>query len=276
MLSFIVALACTKAGDVPSDSGVVEDTDDSAEPVSYPSSYESGKYRAESLVIVEDLEGGGDVDGDGDTENKLPQVLVLVDIATTQDLGADDINATLEADIDDGTIVVLSELAYAEGSLTQDILLGSLDESEAIVVDPMSYDDAGVPNSRLSGIFQDETTYRTKADRILLPFPIQADEPPFLVPLEMVVIEGTVTDETVTGFMYGAVPVDDLIDDIVDPITPTGDDYDPADFQDMERDEFLQYLRELGNDENVSDIELSDGRRAVSAALTFEANAADW
>lgn len=276
MLNFLVVLACTKTEDVAGDSGVVGETGDSAAQ-SYPSSYESGKYRADTLVIVEDPEGGGDVDGDGETENKLPNVLKLVDIATTQPTAAEDINATLVEDLGDGTIVVLGEMTYADGTLTQDILLGAYDEeTETLSVDEVSYGDDGIPESRMTGIFLDETSYIVEADRMYLPFPIVAEEPPILVPLELVTVEGSVTPESLDGMMYGAVPVDGMIDDVVDAITPTGEDYDPADYQDMEREEFLEYLRDFANDPNVSDIDLGDGRRGVSAALTFTTAEADW
>ncbi|HJN75358.1 MAG TPA: hypothetical protein QGF58_15625 [Myxococcota bacterium] len=275
MLSIMVVLACTKPGDVGEDSGAAGEPDDSAAQ-SYPSSYDSGKYRAETLVIVEDQEAGGDVDGDGVTENKLPAVLMLVDIVTTRPTAAADINATLVEDLGDGSIVVLAEMAYADGSLTQDILLGLIDDLGALGVDPASFAEDGTPNSRLTGVFVDETAYRVKADRILLPFPILEDEPPILVPLELVKIEGAVTSEEVDGLMYGAVPVDDMVDGVIDPITPSGEDYDPADYQDMERDEFLEYVRELANDPDFSDIDLGDGRRAISAALTFTATKSDW
>ena len=231
-------------------------------------------------MIVEDAETGGDVDGDGVIDNKLPAVLQLVDAFVSQPMSAEDVNQTLVDDMATGDIIVLSELVYAEGQLTEDILLGVLTadtgDEDAYVVDDSSYGDGGVPNSRLTGIFLDETAYAVDADRILLPFPIVADEPVSLVPLELVVVEGAVDSDRVDGLMYGAIPVDDMIDGVIEQIIPTGEEYDPAEYLDKDRDEFIAFVRDFANEPNVSDIELEDGRRAVSAALTFTAPATQW
>ena len=63
--------------------------------------------------------------------------------------------------------------------------------------------------------------------------------------------------------------MDALVDDVIEEIVPTGVDYDEEVYN-MPRDEFIAWVRETGNGENVSDIVLEDGSRAISAALRFE------
>jgi hypothetical protein len=175
----------------------------------------------------------------------------------------------------DGSLIVLSEVAYLEGELTLSIVLGLEDEEGVLSVDPDSLED-GQPRSSFAGIFLDEANYRIGSDRVELPFPIVEDEPPVPVPLEQVKLEGSVTDEALDGLMYGAIPVDDMVDQVLDVITPTGEDYDPEQYLDKDRDEFLEFIRDFANQDSVSDIELEDGRRAVSAALRFEATPAEF
>ncbi len=273
MLIILLTVACT-ADSVRGGDSIVDGPTDTG-PESYPSAYISGKYRANTLSIVEDAEQGGDVNGDGTIDNKLPAVLALVDAFVEQPLKAEDINATLAEDMGDGTIIVLSEVAYAEGELTLSIVLGLQDEEGELSVDPESLD-GGQPRSSFAGIFLDESGYRIGSERVELPFPIVADEPPVPVPLEQVTLEGEVTDQALTGLMYGAIPVDDMVDQVLDVITPTGEDYDPEKYLDKDREEFLEFIRDFANQDSVSDIELADGRRAVSAALRFEATPAEF
>ncbi|MCP4804875.1 MAG: hypothetical protein GY913_02510 [Proteobacteria bacterium] len=283
MLSIILVMACSKPDENPVTDSTPGETGVDG-PESYPSSYEAGKYRADTLVIVEDAEVGGDVDGDGEVDNKLPAVLQLVDAFVTNPLAAEDINQTLVDDMATSDIIVLGQLSYADGQLTEDILLGSLDDPEASDsgqdgawhVDDSSFASDGTPNSRMTGIFLDETTYSVSADQILLPFPIVSDQPPSLVPLQLVVVEGTVDGDQVNGLMYGAIPVDDMMDGVIEEIIPTGEEYDPADYLNKDRDEFIAFVRDFANEPNVSDIEFSDGSRAISAALTFTAPATEW
>ncbi len=270
-------------------------------PVSYPSSFDTGKYRASGLVVVEETEGF-DLDGDGEVDNKLPTLLSLVDPFTKQDMSREGVNATIVEMLAEESLVLLLDAAQVRGELGIDLLLASRDEDSGVLsMDPSSFDADGNPNSRFSGAFLDETLFETGAASAELPFPVVAGEPPVQIPLRDALLHGellatwdtgAVADTGAwvpvagTGSMGGALPVDGLIDQVVDKIVPpyepdTGADpdftyYDPAAYMNMERDEFMSWVTDVLN-ENMADLWLEDGSRAVSAALTWELTpATEW
>lgn len=267
-ITLLALLACTAEEPVDSETGA--DTSDTGPP-SYPSSYEDGKYRATSFQLVED----DDLNDDDVVDNKLPAVLQVAAFATGQPLKVDELNAQLAEEIASGGILLLVDAQHIQGELTVDLLLGVEDELGGLSVDPASYDN-GVPTSHMTGVFTSETDAWLQADAILLPVPFLEDEPAVPVPVEDVTSTWTLTDTGAQGLVLGALPVDAFVDTVLQELVPTGEEYDPADYLDKERDEFLEYIRELANDPGVSDIELPDGRRAVSAALTVEASPSDW
>ncbi|MFT5687006.1 MAG: hypothetical protein ACI8RZ_007963, partial [Myxococcota bacterium] len=175
-----------------------------------------------------------------------------------------------------GTIVLLTDAEQIGVELRYDVLLGLADKKGVVSVDPLSYNTSGDPNSRFTGVFDTQTEYSVYAELAELPFTLISGEEPVLIPLELVVMTGTLEDGTTTGILGGAVPADAFVDDVIESIIPTGDDYDSADYLDMTRDELIDFIRDFANQDGVADITLEDGRKAVSAAVQFTATPATW
>ena len=89
-------------------------------------------------------------------------------------------------------------------------------------------------------------------------------------------MSGSIDDATHTGMLGGAVPTEAFVDDVIESIIPTGDDYDKADYLDMTREELIEFIRDFANQDGVADITLEDGRKAVSAVVEFSASADTW
>ena len=109
-----------------------------------------------------------------------------------------------------------------------------------------------------------------------VPFLFMPDTPPVLIPMRMARLEATMNDATASGILAGAIPVEDFISQVVDPLLPPVEEYDPREFNGLERDELLQQVRDIANLDTVSDIELDGGERAFSAALNFKADPTTW
>ena len=220
---------------------------------------------------------GADLDGDGEIDNKLPDVLNTVDaLVTAQDLTKTGINEALAAGLGDDTLVVLIDAEHDDPDLRVDVLLGTVDEdTDALGVDEQSYGEDGAPTSRLSGWFESQEEFTASADYILIPVTFYPDEPPLFIPLAIAVMEGELTAARCDGTLVGAAPVDDVIELVVEPLIPTGDDYDKSKYLNQERDEFIEGIRDLAN-ENMADIELEDGSMAFSAALSFGSQDDSW
>ena len=256
----------------PSGGGDSGDTVAEAEPLS---TYESGQFRVSSLSIASDPKAGVDLDGDGELDNKLPQVLQLAATLTGEPLDVVSLNEILATDVYKGNLILLTELGYVDRTLTVDAMLGVEDESGTLTVDESSYTD-GTPNTRFVGAFDSQTTYAASSTRIELPFPLLIGEPAVLVPLELAQTIGEVDNDSNGGIIVGAVPVDDFMTQVIDPIIPTGDDYDPSAFLDMEREELLDFIYEFATGETMADITLEDGRKAVSAVVTYSGGPASF
>jgi len=257
------------------DTDTNQTTIDETTPEEIVSTYEAGTYQITDFALSEDSDIGLDIDGDGEIDNKLVSVLAAAALFT--DIGqAADINKILSEQIAKGDIVMLSEMVHDTGDLTLDLLLGDIDKDGNLFVDDNSYDENGDPNSRLSGAFVDQTNFAATSQYIEVPFPIMPDEPPVLIPLSMVTAEGSADDKGSDAIIGGAVPVEAFVNDIIDDLIPTGEEYDPALYNDMERDEFMKWIWDFASSPGVADITLADGSPAVSAAVTFTATATAW
>jgi hypothetical protein len=255
------------------DTGAPGDTGPPLEDQESVSSYEAGTYRTTSLVLLGD--GAGiDLNGDGEPDNQLPAVLNSASIFV-EGTSPEEINKTLATSIAEGDLVLLID-AWQDGALlTMDLLLGAQDEeSGALSVDPASYGDDSAPVSRLTGTFSDEVTFAVESDSIEIPFSFFAGEPPLFIPVALARIDGQLAT-TASGELYGAVPLEDVMSQVLEPLIPTGDDYDPDTYLGYERDELLEFIETLAT-KTLVDVELDDGRVAFSAALSFEAEAASW
>ncbi|MCB9742285.1 MAG: hypothetical protein H6741_25590 [Alphaproteobacteria bacterium] len=278
-LLLLPLLACGEK-DGPADDTAPADTGGGEEVVAL-SDYSAGQYRVDALVIVEDQADGEDVDGDGEVENKLPGALIIAALLVDDGLRVDNLNGTLAQQLADGEVVLLEELDHVDAVLTFDVLLGAVDEAGALSVDPASYVD-GEPQSRALGAFSSQTAFTVTADRVLLPFPLLPEDPDdpeasrlVDIPLEWVTIAGEADAGVVAGRLAGAIPIEDFINDVVERLVPTGEDYD-AEAYGMSREELFELVWDTTNQPGFADIELPDGRLAVSAVLEFSAAEASW
>ena len=263
--------ACSKSGTDAPDS---KDTGHTGE-VFYPSDYEAGKYRATSVSLLPTGEGL-DLTGDGEIDNVLPAKLPLINAFTNDDLSFEGMNTSLTESVADNTLIVLIEAAYVQGLLKYDVLLGALDESDALSVDAVSLNTDGSPTARFEGEFLDSVSIQTSADDAGVPFQFMPETPPVLIPMKMARLDGELDNDTTLAILGGAIPVEAFVTEVVDPLLPPLEEYDPANFNGLERDELLQQVRDIANLPSVSDIELESGERAFSAALSFEADAITW
>lgn len=266
----LLASCSSKNTDVPID----DDTSHTGEVV-YPSDYEEGKYRSSSMTLLPTGEGL-DLNGDGEIDNVLASKLPLVDAFVTDDLSFEGLNASLTASVDDGSLIILLEGAYSEGVLQVDVLLGQEDESGALSIDPVSIEENGEASAHFVGEFMSQDQASASADSAGVPFLFMPDTPPVLIPMRMARLEATMDDESVSGILAGAIPVEDFITEVVDPLLPPEEEYDPSEFNGLEREQLLQQVRDIANLDTVSDIELDGGERAFSAALSFEASPTTW
>ncbi len=285
-------LACTDDGGTTTDTGA-SDTG----PVTYPSTFTAAKYSAKSLTVLP-ADQGVDLDDDGEVDNQLPALLGLVDPFTTDDMSVEGVNQTLIEMKAEGSLIMLVDALYAGGELQLDLLLSALDpDTGVLTMDPGSYGSDGLPNSRFIGAFEDQTNFLAATPTGNLAFPVVAGEPPVQVPMVDATMDGELHDLTGGvpdtghwtagyGMLYGALPVQGLVDQVVDKIIApeepdTGADpdvtyYDPDTYFGMSRDEFLEWVTALLND-TTADLWLEDGSRAVSAALAFELEvASEW
>ena len=270
LLLFLLASCSSKDSDSPN----IDDTSHTGEVV-YPSDYEKGKYRSSSLSLLPSTEGL-DLDGDGEIDNVLASKLPLVDAFVTGDLSFEGLNESLAASVEDGSLIMLIEAAYNSGELEFDVLLGQIDEEEALSVDPVSLESDGTASAHFLGEFTDQDQATASAASAGVPFLFMPDTPPVLIPMRMARLEATLTAEATSGILAGAIPVEDFVIEVVDPLLPPEEEYDPAEFNGLEREELLQQVRDIANLDTVSDIELEGGERAFSAALSFDAGAITW
>jgi hypothetical protein len=263
--------ACSKSGTDAPDSQDTGHTGD----VVYPSHYEAGKYRATSVSLLPTGEGL-DLTGDGEIDNVLPAKLPLINAFTSDDLSFEGMNTSLAESVANDTLIVLMEAAYAQGLLSYDVLLGATDATDGLTVDPVSLNSDGSPTARFQGEFTDESTIRTTAEEAGVPFQFMPTTPPVLIPMVMARLEGQLDNGQTVTILGGAIPVEAFVTEVVDPLLPPEEEYDPAEFNGLERDELLQQVRDIANMPTVSDIELESGERAFSAALAFQAEAISW
>lgn len=275
-----LAPGCTSPeDDTGSDTGPTDTaTGDTADPsqedtdTAPASDFEAGQYRVSTLELMESGVGF-DIDGDGEQDNKLPDILTMVNYFVADiDLSPDGFNATLADSLESGALILLLDARHTGSDLTLDLLLGAEDDVGELSVDEeQSYDEGtGEPYSRLHGAFLDQVAYEAGPDDIQIPITVYPDEPALLVPLVGGLAEGDLEAEATEGMLGGAIPVEDLVDQVVAPIIPE-EGYD-----DRTKEEWLELIESTANDEAVSDLELEDGSRAFSAALAYTAAPAAW
>ncbi len=269
LLSALALFACSpdikETGEPSGDTGDTGET--SQEP---PSDYLAGSYRVTSMVILPDDEGF-DLDGDGEVNNKLPGVLSLLDLAVEEDMSREGLNNQIASAIFEGDLVQLIDASYVELELTYDLLLGDEDEQGVLHLDEeQSLDDSGTPHSRYQGVFLDQESISLGPDDVQIPVTFYPDEPAIMIPVADSIAEGSLADTGTSGMFGGAIPVDQLMDQVVEPLIPE------EGYGDQTKEELLESVEQLLSSDSVADIELADGSRAISAALSFESEPAVW
>jgi hypothetical protein len=198
-------------------------------------------------------------------------VLTLLDLAVEDDMSRDGLNATIAAALESGELVQLIEGSYSELTLHYDLLLGSVDEHGALSLDTeQSYDEDGAPYSRFEGVFLDQETIELGPNDVQIPVAFYPDEPAIMIPVWQTVATGALDADGTTCTMGGAIPVELLMIQVVEPLIPE------EGYGDQTKEELLADIEQLLSSESVSDIELEGGARGISAALAFEAAPASW
>ncbi len=241
------------------------------------STFGSGHFTTTSLAVL-DVTEGMDLDGDGEVDNQAPALLALLDPFAEDDMSLEGVNTRLEEMLEAEELLLLLDAQHVDPVLTIDLLLATRDEeTDVLVLDPGSHDRYGDPTSHFVGWFSDEVTFETGADRAELPFPVARGGAPVPIPLADALLVGTMDAEAASGLVAGALPVLDLVDQVVEPLVPEegpAGGYDPDDFLGMSRPEFIDWVHRLLG-ENIADLWLEDGSPAISAGLSWEVTATD-
>ncbi len=247
--------------------GETGDTDTVIEP---PSDYEAGGYRVTAMELL-DTDQGFDLDEDGEINNKLPQVLTLLDLAVEDDMSRDGLNTTIADALSNGDLVQLIDASYAELVLDYDLLLGDVDDHGTLTLDQeQSYDGDGTPYSRFQGVFLDQTMIELGPNDVQIPVAFYPDEPAIMIPVWQSVATGELSAEGTTCTIGGAIPVDLLMVQVVEPLIPEDG------YGDQTKEELLEDIEQLLSSDSVADIELEGGLPGISAALSFVAEPASW
>jgi hypothetical protein len=285
---FVVALGlagCTRDPD-PTDDTDDSDTDAEAE-TGYPSSFTSGKFRMTSFVM-QPLDTGADLDGDGTQDNNLPKLLQFAAAAVDPQLAPDEINATIADNLATDVLITLLDAAHADLDLSVAILGGLVvggdtdppdtdPDGGTLTVDPLSLDDQGNPRSVVTGDFTSETEFTASSDRIDVPAVFVPGDPPLLVPISLATLSGTMTADGSAGLLVGVAPAQPFIDQVIEPlIPPEGYDSNGDGDIDFTYEQLMTTVTDLVNNENMSDWVFPDGTRGISAAFTYTAAPASF
>lgn len=266
----VLLSACKNDGDPKDDtSNPGEDTGETGDPEP-PSDYLAGGYRVTGMELLNTGEGF-DLDDDGEINNKLPSVLTLLDLAVEDDMSRDGLNATIAAALESGDLVQLIDASYAELTLNYDLLLGAVDEHGTLSLDQeQSYDSDGAPYSRFVGAFLDQVAVELGPNDVQIPVTFYPDEPAIMIPVWQAVATGELDADGTSCTIGGAIPVDLLMVQVVEPLIPEDG------YGDQTKEELLEDIEQLLSSDSVADIELEGGLPGISAALVFTAGTAAW
>jgi hypothetical protein len=238
------------------------------------SDFEDGKYLFETLAMMPAGEGI-DLTGDGVVNNAFPGAMDLVNLAiSAEDFSFKGVNAQIQGALDSELSVVLLHAIHAEAILNVDVLIGLWDPPGTLTVDPGSYNDDGSAKSSMSGAFSDQTAFTVGPDSLSVPITFMEDYAPFLLTIEGTQLAGTIDSEFVDGAIYGAIPVDTILNEVVDPLIPK-EGYNIDFDEELEsKEEIMVLVEELAL--LVADIDLDGDRKGISAAFSFTAEVAEW
>lgn len=246
-------------------------TDGSLGAEGYPSDFMTGKHRA-SVLALNEQDDGADFDEDGAGDNNLPFVLDTADqLLRDQDLAPEAFDEQIATSIADGSLNVLFDSGYADGELRVAVMNGLRDEeSQALTIDPTSLLPSGEPATVFTGTFSDNTSFSVGAERAVLIVPFVPGEPPSAVPLERVTLSGTLSGETINGTLVGLIPSQELADDVLIGLIPE------EGVGNLSKEALSNTVKRLAELDTIADIDMGDGRRAVSCAFKVEGTVETW
>ena len=265
-LLFVFTMAITACNANP----VLEETGDSEEtglePEGFPSSFEMGSYRITALSLNE-LGDGVDQNGDQTPDNNLPNALILVDVAISdQDFSLEGFNTLMASSIDAKILNILVAASHIERNLDLTIFSGVWNEAtDTYEIADGSYDEDGEPLSNLLGHFESETDFGVSALTAVLPVTFILEDGPLPVPLVNVTLTGTLEEELLSGQISGAIPGEAMINNVIAPMIPEEGAGGKT------REELLEMVQSLTTNETLMDVPMADGKQGISASFRFQA-----
>ena len=234
-----------------------------------PSDFSSGGYLLNHLAIVAEH----DLDGDGAIDNNLPLVLNLVNVLLgTGEYSVESVNKQIASTLYPDNILLV-DAAQTGASLTVELLLGD-DDGSGLTVDPASYDSDGHAYINLEGSFSSQTTFAVAADVLELPIVIFEGAEPVPLQLEQVTLSGDLDDAELTAMLYGVIPIQAVMEDMVEPLIPDeGVDMD-GDGVNESKEELLELVWSVAP--SAGDVDLGGGETGVSTLLEFDASSSTF
>jgi hypothetical protein len=205
------------SGTNPDDTDDTDDTDvDTGEDDSpYPSSFPGGKYRVTKLQLATE----SDTDGDGTVDNNLANVFGMIDLLiTTEDLSALAFNERMQSNLNEWLTNVLIEATNDQGNVDYMLYSGIADEAFNLTIDPSSLDENGEAVVHLTGAFTTEQGFYAGPGTVSIPVAFIAEEPTVPVSMEQALFDGVLTIEQTAGVLTGALPIDDLLETVIEPM----------------------------------------------------------
>ena len=259
--------------DTDLDDGDDDTDDDTGEDFApFPTSFTSGQFRINKLQLSTDT----DLDDDGTIDNNLPNALNLVDVLmASQDFSVESFNGLLRDNLDSWTTVVLVDAKVDSNYwLTMDLLIGEADEYFALSVDPISYDQHGDPVSSLMGAFTSETMFFAGPDDFSISVSFFDTMAPLPVKIEKARFEGGMTANSNAGTLTGALPIDELINKVIDPLLdPNGTDINGDGIKETKA-QILKLIWSIAP--SAGDVDLGNDRTGVSCRFTYSSLPATW
>jgi hypothetical protein len=248
-----------------------ETGDTNLEPAGYPSTFEEGRFRITALSL-NPLGEGTDHNGDGIPDNNLPNALMLVDLAIAdQDFSLIGFNDLIATSLADNVLNILIGAEHIDRSLRLTVYSGLFQEETGdYAVDPGSFDESGEPISIFEGHFDSETAFGVSADSAVLPVTFILEDGPLPVPLQQASLGGDLTPTSLSGQISGVIPGDELVNNVIAPMIPEDGT------SGMSREEIIELVQGLTTNETLMDVPLSNGKRGISAAFSFETIAQEF
>lgn len=256
----------TDSGNNTEHTGDTDDTDvDTGDiPSPYPSSFPGGKYRITKLQLATD----SDTDGDGVIDNNLANVFGMMDLLiTTEDLSTLTFNERMQSNLDEWLTNVLIEATNDQGAIDYMLYRGIADKAFNLTIDPDSLDESGNAIVQLSGSFATEQGFTAGPGNIAIPVNFIADLSTVQVSMEEALFDGVLTEQQTAGVLTGALPVDALLETVIDPmITDDGADINGDGIPET-KEEIMAIVESIAP--AAGDVDLGEERTGVSARFSF-------